>query len=75
MSGPASSVAVVIPCYRVRRHILGVLEAIGREVDRVYVVDDCCPDDSGDLVSDRCRDPRVRVLRNRENQGVMVAKA
>lgn len=63
-------VAVVIPCYRVTKHILSVLAAIGPEVYRVFVVDDCCPDHSGDFVRENCSDPRVVVLRNESNQGV-----
>jgi len=66
----ARRIAVVIPCYKVRRHILAVIEAIGPEVQRIYVVDDRCPDGSGDLVESQCRDPRVRVLRHESNQGV-----
>ncbi len=65
-----ASIAVVIPCYRVRGQILDVLAGIGSEVDRIYVIDDCCPDASGDLVEERCTDARVRVLRHDENQGV-----
>lgn len=64
------NVAVVIPSYRVCDQILDVVGDIGPEVDRIYVVDDCCPDGSGDLVQARCDDPRVTVLRHNENQGV-----
>jgi glycosyltransferase involved in cell wall biosynthesis len=60
----------VIPCYRVKRHILGVLAAMPRAVERIYVVDDACPDGSGDLVASQCSDPRVKVLRHAQNQGV-----
>lgn len=67
---PDLSVAVVIPSYKVTRHILGVLAAIGPEVQRIYVVDDRCPDQSGDYVQANNRDPRVVVLRHAENQGV-----
>jgi dolichol-phosphate mannosyltransferase len=71
MSVPrALRIAVVIPCYRVREHILGVLAGIGREVDAVYVVDDACPEATGEHVSTNCTDSRVRVLRNAENLGV-----
>ncbi len=65
-----SKIAVVIPSYRVRRHILQVLANVGAEIWRVYVVDDCCPDHSGDFVKQNCSDPRVFVLRNETNQGV-----
>ena len=63
-------IAVVIPSFRVTRHILGVIAAIGPEVSRIYVVDDKCPDQSGALVRAECRDPRVTVLEHSENQGV-----
>ncbi len=63
-------VAVVIPCYRVRPHILGVIADLGPQVDAIYCVDDKCPDGSGDLIEAECRDPRVKVLRHAQNQGV-----
>ncbi|MGA3402813.1 MAG: glycosyltransferase family 2 protein, partial [Acetobacteraceae bacterium] len=58
----AQGVAVVIPCYRVRRHILGVLGSVGPEVGRIYVVDDACPEGTGRYVQEHCADPRVAVL-------------
>ena len=63
-------IAVVIPSYRVTRHILGVLGAVGPDVWRIYVIDDGCPDGSGRHVEENCRDPRVVVLRHESNQGV-----
>lgn len=63
-------IAVVIPSYKVRNHILGVIGSIGPEVSRIYVVDDCCPDQSGSYVEMNCRDDRVTVVRHIENQGV-----
>jgi glycosyltransferase involved in cell wall biosynthesis len=65
-----NAVAVVIPSYKVTRHILGVIAGIGPEVARIYVVDDKCPDGSGAFVREHCRDPRVVVLEHAENQGV-----
>lgn len=65
-----NAVAVVIPSYKVTRHILGVIAGIGPEVARIYVVDDRCPDGSGAFVREHCRDPRVVVLDHTENQGV-----
>lgn len=64
------AIAVVVPAYCVARHVLTVLAAIGPECERIYVVDDACPEGSGDLVERECRDPRVRVVRNATNQGV-----
>ena len=63
-------VAVVIPCYRVRRHIGGVLEGLRGRVAAVYVVDDACPEGTGAFVEAWCTDPAVVVLRHGENQGV-----
>jgi glycosyltransferase involved in cell wall biosynthesis len=63
-------IAAVIPCFRVKRHILDVLAAVPPAVGRIYVVDDACPEGSGDLVESSCRDPRVVVLRHAANQGV-----
>ena len=71
-SGPLSAprIAAVIPCFRVRDHILDVLAAIGPECGRVFVIDDACPEQTGEHVERHCRDPRVRVLRHAENRGV-----
>ncbi len=63
-------IAVVIPSYKVTRHILSVIEEVGVEVSRIYVVDDACPDGSGKLVLEQCHDPRVKVIFHPENQGV-----
>lgn len=65
-----SSIAVVIPSFRVTGHVLQVIARIGPEVQRIYVVDDACPDGSGDLVNIQCSDPRVQVLRHSVNRGV-----
>ncbi|WP_426787282.1 glycosyltransferase [Xanthomonas campestris] len=62
--------AVVIPCYRVRTKVLDVLASIPAQVERIYVVDDHCPDASGTWVEEGCADPRVVVCRNPFNLGV-----
>ena len=64
------SIAVVIPCYRVQKHILGVLEKIPDVVTHIYCVDDACPDKSGDLIEKDAKDKRIKILRHEENQGV-----
>lgn len=65
-----NTIAVVIPCYKVTQHILGVIEKIGPEVNRIYVVDDACPDGSGRMVQERAVDTRVQVIFCETNQGV-----
>jgi dolichol-phosphate mannosyltransferase len=65
-----AAVAVVVPCYRETAHILDVLAKIGPEVDAVYVIDDCCPDNTAEMVEKQCADPRVRIIRHDKNKGV-----
>lgn len=66
-------VAVVIPCYRVSAHILDVLARIGPQVQHIVVVDDACPEGSGQRVREQCTDDRVTVLQHATNQGVGAA--
>ncbi|MGV8941726.1 MAG: glycosyltransferase family 2 protein [Lysobacter sp.] len=63
-------VAVVIPSFKVVRHITALLAAIGPEVWRIFVVDDACPEGSGRLVQAECRDDRVHVIYHETNLGV-----
>ena len=65
-----TSVAVVIPCYKVRKHVLAVIHRIGPEVSAIYAVDDACPEQSGQFIEQTCQDPRVKVLYNEKNKGV-----
>ena len=63
-------IAVAIPCYKVTQHVLGVIAAIGPEVEAIYAVDDACPEGSGRFIEQHNRDARVRVLYHPENRGV-----
>ncbi len=62
--------AVVIPCYRVKNYVLDVINRIEADIWRIYVVDDKCPEQSGQFIKDNCSDERVRVIFNESNQGV-----
>ena len=66
----ADKVCVIVPCFRVTKQILQVLDAIPNEIVRIYVVDDACPEKTGDLVQKNIKDKRVTVLRNEKNLGV-----
>jgi glycosyltransferase involved in cell wall biosynthesis len=70
LAPPSLQVAVVIPCYRVKTQILGVLAAIPGGVRAIYCIDDACPEQSGAFVEANVADRRVIVLYNRENWGV-----
>ena len=64
------NIAAVIPCYKVKKHILSVIEGIGNEVKLIVVVDDKCPENSGEFVEKNCTDNRVKVIYNNKNLGV-----
>jgi dolichol-phosphate mannosyltransferase len=63
-------IAVVIPAYRVLKHINAVLAGIPQTVSYIFVIDDACPEQSGKHVEATCKDPRVKVLFHQVNQGV-----
>lgn len=65
-------IAVVIPCYKVKDKLLKVVNDIGPEVDVIYAVDDCCPQDSVSVLNEVVSIPnsRVKILRNSVNLGV-----
>ena len=63
-------ISVVIPCYNVKAKILSVLQKIDPEVERIYVIDDKCPNHSGDFVRANTNDPRIRIIYHEKNQGV-----
>ena len=65
-----SRVAAIVPCYRVKRHIEGVVESLRPFVDHVYVVDDACPECTGEHVRSVADPAFVTVLTHRENKGV-----
>ena len=67
-------VCCVIPAYRARRTICDVVQKALGYVDRVIVVDDACPEGSGDAVRREFRgNPAVRVVKREKNGGVGAA--
>lgn len=66
----APRLAVVIPSFRAAATIGAVLRAIGPEVEHIYVVDDGCPDATGERALEDAGDRRITVLHNRRNLGV-----
>ena len=66
----ATRIGVVIPSYKVKRRVLDVIAKVGAEVSVIYVVDDACPEGSGQFVLAENTDRRVKVIFHEENQGV-----
>jgi glycosyltransferase involved in cell wall biosynthesis len=63
-------IAVVIPCYRVRDKVLGVVDSILDAADFVIAVDDCCPEKSGAALREARAHPKLTILIHEQNQGV-----
>lgn len=70
LNNSIARIAVVIPCYKVTSHIMHVLDRVGHEVAAIYVVDDFCPEGSGNYVFANCKDHRVKVIFHSKNMGV-----
>ena len=66
----AAKIAVVIPSYKVTAHIEDVVGKMPDLVWRIYIVDDCCPDESGNYAKKHISDERVHILHHKVNQGV-----
>lgn len=70
---PMKTVALV-PCYRASKTVVNVVSKLERYVDQVVVIDDACPENSGDLVAQQFIDrPNVEVVARKENGGVGAA--
>ncbi len=63
-------IAAVVPCFRARRHISDVLRDLTDQVDRIYLVDDACPEQTGIFVTKTITDSKVTVLFHEKNSGV-----
>ena len=61
----------MVPCYKVKAHILDVIAKAPAWVEGIVCVDDACPEHSGDFIEANVGDPRVVVvIRLAQNQGV-----
>jgi len=60
---------IIIPAYKVEKHIKHVIESIPDFVKTIIVVNDASPD-STDLILSEISDPRLVVLTHENNQGV-----
>jgi len=62
-------IAAIIPCFKVRKHIKKVIEDVSRQVKHIYIVDDCCPEKTGQFV-ESLQLANTTVIFNQENLGV-----
>jgi dolichol-phosphate mannosyltransferase len=63
-------ITVVIPAFKVAEQIISVIQAIDKSVTQIIVIDDMCPQKSGEIVNQKIKDNRVKVLFNQKNLGV-----
>ena len=68
-----SNVTVIIPAYRVKSHILNVVDEIPSFVKHILVVDDGCPDLTGRFLEENCNNQRLQVIYHDRNLGVGAA--
>lgn len=63
-------ISLVIPAYKEARLISPTLEAAPAVIDKIYVVDDCSPDNQNEVVL-QCagKDPRIELIKHEVNQG------
>lgn len=64
-----TNISVVIPSYKVSKYILDVIKDIPEFVNHIIVVDDKCPQNSGQIAK-TSSDSRVIVCYNEKNLGV-----
>ena len=63
-------IAVVIPAYKSSGQIVSVVETVPQIVSEIFVIDDACPDGTGQKVAENVQDKRVQIHRNEANLGV-----
>jgi len=63
------NISVVIPSYKVAKHILTVINDIPDFINNIIVIDDKCPQNSGTIV-ESLNNTRVLVCYHETNLGV-----
>ena len=63
-------ITIVIPCYKEKKQILDVLSKFDSSIKHIIVIDDACPERTGEFVKKHNNDSRVLVLTHDYNLGV-----
>lgn len=63
-------VVIVIPAFRAKKTILGVVSNVGKSVEKIIVVDDACPESTGKYLKTQSKDKRIQVITHETNLGV-----
>jgi dolichol-phosphate mannosyltransferase len=70
MDPALQEVTVVVPCYQEKDQILKVLSKFDPTITHIIVIDDACPEKTGEFVLKNSKDKRVQVITHEINQGV-----
>lgn len=63
-------ISLVVPAYNEEKLIKPTLEHVPELIDKVYVVDDCSPDNQNEVILDCAqKDPRIQLIKHEVNQG------
>jgi dolichol-phosphate mannosyltransferase len=64
-------ISVVIPAYCAETHLESVVKGIPEFVEHIIIVDDCSPDNTGQVAEQLSRsNNKIKVIRHETNQGV-----
>lgn len=64
-------IAVIIPCYNVKKRILSVINKIDLKIiNCIYIIDDFCPQHSGEFVNKSFKSKKIKVFNLKKNLGV-----
>ncbi len=63
-------IAIVVPAYNVGEEIVKFLDNIPDYVDKIFLIDDCCPLQTGKLAKKNSNDHRLNIIFNNQNLGV-----
>ena len=62
---------IIIPCYNVKDQILKVIKKINlKNIYKIIIVDDFCPQKSGNLVEKKVKNKKIKVIYAKKNLGV-----
>ena len=64
------SVFIVIPCYNVKNKIDKVISKSLKYADKIIIVDDKCPEQTGNYVKHKIKNKKILVIFNNKNLGV-----
>lgn len=64
------NVVAILPAFKSEKFILDVLSRMPKIVTKVIVIDDACPNFTGQLVQQNINEPKIEVIFNETNLGV-----